>query len=46
MLMVSPFFSSVLSQDALQEIMGLTREIPKKKIDDPNKREKPDKEDS
>ncbi len=43
---VSRFSSSVLSQDALQELMGLTQEIRKKKIDDPNKREKPDKEDS
>ncbi|KAN0126610.1 hypothetical protein V8E52_000250 [Russula decolorans] len=34
------------SDDALQEIMGLTRDLPKKKIENPNKRENPKEEDS
>jgi len=43
--MMFHFFFSFL-QDALQEIMGLTREFPKKKIENPNKSENPKEEDS
>ena len=39
------FYFFVL-QDALQEIMGLTRDLPKKKVENPNKIENPKEEDS
>jgi len=31
------YFIFFVLQDALQEIMGLTRELPKKNIENPNK---------